>query len=92
MAFLIHFLLLYIRQDLITAMAPRSPLEINTASLVRLVKEEASYHKEFQQQSERIKKLEGANGVEDDDGNRAYLLNQEVMSAFFFFFFLAFVS
>ena len=61
-------------------MAPRSPLEINTSSLLRLVKEEASYHKELQQQSERVKVLEGSNGngVVDEDGNRDYTIRQEV--------------
>lgn len=60
-------------------MAPRSPLEINTASLQRLVKEEASYHRELQQQTERLQKIESSNGPNDDDGNREYLLRQEVM-------------
>lgn len=55
-------------------MAPRSQLEIFTASVVRLVKEETSYHNEIKQQTERIKKLEAQN---EDDENREYLLNQE---------------
>jgi len=59
-------------------MAPRSQLEIFTASVVRLVKEEASYHSEIRQQTERIKKLEAQN---EDDENREYLLNQEVCEA-----------
>ena len=59
-------------------MAPRSQLEIFTASVVRLVKEEASYHNEIRQQTERIKKLEAQN---EDDENREYLLNQEVCEA-----------
>lgn len=59
-------------------MAPRSQLEIHTASLLRLVKEEASYHKELQQQTERIQRLEAANGFDDDDGNKEYTLKQEV--------------
>lgn len=58
-------------------MAPRSQLEIHTASLLRLVKEEASYHKELQQQTERIQRLEAANGFDDDDGNKEYTLKQE---------------
>lgn len=56
-------------------MAPRSQLEITTSSVTRLVKEEASYHKELQQQSERIKKLEADT---TDDENREYTLKQEV--------------
>ncbi|KAL4889755.1 tubulin binding cofactor A [Aspergillus ambiguus] len=55
-------------------MAPRSPLEIATASVQRLVKEEASYHRELQQQTERIQRLESEAG---DDENREYMLKQE---------------
>ncbi|KAJ5143183.1 uncharacterized protein N7515_001970, partial [Penicillium bovifimosum] len=58
-------------------MAPRSQLEIATSSVIRLVKEEASYHKELQQQTERIKKLEAE---ANDDENREYTLKQEHMS------------
>lgn len=57
-------------------MAPRSQLEITTSSVIRLVKEEASYHNELIQQGERIKKLESAQGGEDE--NQEYLLKQEV--------------
>jgi predicted RNase H-like nuclease (RuvC/YqgF family) len=60
-------------------MAPRSPLEIATASVQRLVKEEASYHRELQQQTERIKRLESETG---DDENREYMLKQEVRESF----------
>ncbi|KAI2943451.1 hypothetical protein CBS147322_8385 [Aspergillus niger] len=56
-------------------MAPRSQLEIATASVERLVKEEASYHRELQQQTERVKKLESQEG--GDDENREYTLRQE---------------
>lgn len=56
-------------------MAPRSQLEIFTSSVQRLVKEEASYHNEIKQQTERVRKLEEA---QDDDENREYTLNQEV--------------
>ncbi|KAJ5102963.1 hypothetical protein N7532_003492 [Penicillium argentinense] len=56
-------------------MAPRSQLEITTSSVIRLVKEEASYHNELIQQAERIKKLENAQGGEDE--NQEYLLKQE---------------
>ncbi|OJJ85002.1 putative tubulin-specific chaperone Rbl2 [Aspergillus glaucus CBS 516.65] len=55
-------------------MAPRSQLEIFTSSVQRLVKEEASYHSEIKQQTERIKKLEAQ---DEGDENREYLLNQE---------------
>lgn len=56
-------------------MAPRSQLEIFTSSVQRLTKEEASYHSEIKQQTERVQKLEAQ---EDDDENREYTLNQEV--------------
>ncbi|KAJ5400332.1 hypothetical protein PENPOL_c001G06369 [Penicillium polonicum] len=59
-------------------MAPRSQLEITTSSVTRLVKEEASYHKELQQQTDRIKKLEA--DTAGDDENREYTLKQEHMS------------
>lgn len=57
-------------------MAPRTQLEITTSSVIRLVKEEASYHSELQQQAERIKKLEA--DTTSDDENREYTLKQEV--------------
>jgi tubulin-specific chaperone A len=57
-------------------MAPRSQLEIATSSVERLVKEEASYHRELQQQTERIQKLESQEAGEDE--NREYMLKQEV--------------
>jgi hypothetical protein len=60
----------------IVSMAPRSQLEIATSSVERLVKEEASYHRELQQQTERIQKLESQEAGEDE--NREYMLKQEV--------------
>jgi tubulin-specific chaperone A len=60
-------------------MAPRSQLEIVTSSVLRLVKEEASYHKELQQQTERVKKLEAETG--GDDENREYTIKQEVCTS-----------
>ncbi|CAI7640391.1 unnamed protein product [Penicillium glandicola] len=59
-------------------MAPRSQLEITTSSVTRLVKEEASYHKELEQQTQRIKRLEADTASEDE--NREYTLKQEHMS------------
>ncbi|KAI9374030.1 tubulin binding cofactor A [Aspergillus egyptiacus] len=56
-------------------MAPRSQLEITTASVQRLVKEEASYRRELEQQKERIQKLEAQKP--DEDENRDYTLKQE---------------
>ncbi|KAK4613453.1 Tubulin-specific chaperone A [Fulvia fulva] len=52
-----------------------SQLAIATSSLNRLVKEEASYHKESQHQQERIAKLEASN--KEDDENAEYTLGQE---------------
>lgn len=57
-------------------MAPRSQLEITTSSVIRLVKEEASYHRELEQQAERIRKVEA--GESGDDENKEYLVKQEV--------------
>lgn len=57
-------------------MAPRSQLEIVTSSVTRLVKEEASYHRELEQQIERIKKLES--NQDGDDENKEFLAKQEV--------------
>ena len=55
-------------------MPPPSKLAVATGSVTRLVKEEASYHKELVQQEERIKKLEASEG----DENKEYTLRQEV--------------
>jgi hypothetical protein len=58
-----------------TKMPPPSKVAIATGSVLRLVKEEASYHKEIVQQEERIKKLEESTG----DSNKEYTLKQEVL-------------
>jgi hypothetical protein len=55
-------------------MAPPSKLAIATSSLQRLIKEEASYHKEAVQQEARIKKIE----ADESDENKEYILKQEV--------------
>ncbi|KAI4614076.1 hypothetical protein J4E80_006766 [Alternaria sp. BMP 0032] len=54
-------------------MAPPSKLAIATGVVNRLVKEEASYHKEIEQQEARIKKAETNEG----DENGEYTLKQE---------------
>lgn len=59
-------------------MPPPSKVAIATGSVLRLVKEEASYHKEIVQQEERIKKLEESDG----DSNKEYTLKQEVLKYF----------
>ncbi|OAP63996.1 hypothetical protein AYL99_03223 [Fonsecaea erecta] len=54
---------------------PPSQIQIATSSLQRLLKEEASYYKEQEQQEARIYKLENeANG---SDENHDYTLRQE---------------
>jgi tubulin-specific chaperone A len=55
-------------------MAPPSKLAIATGVVLRLVKEEASYHNEITQQEARIKKAETSEG----DENAEYTLRQEV--------------
>lgn len=72
-------------------MPPTAPLAIATSSVLRLVKEEASYHKELEEQTKRVAKLESETG-DDEDGNREFLIKQEVLqvslfSLFFFSFF-----
>lgn len=54
-------------------MAP-SQLQIATSSLQRLLKEEASYYKEQEQQEARIAKLEKETG----DENHEFQIKQEV--------------
>lgn len=56
-------------------MAP-SQLKIATGSLQRLIKEEASYHKELESQKKRIADLEKQ--TDDQDENREFKLKQEV--------------
>lgn len=51
-----------------------SRLAIATSAVTRLVKEEASYHKELEQQKASIAKLEQGGG----DENAEYQLKQEV--------------
>ncbi|CAF9904759.1 MAG: hypothetical protein GOMPHAMPRED_002939 [Gomphillus americanus] len=54
-------------------MAP-SQISIATSSLNRLIKEEASYHKELTQQEARLTKLESG---PDEEGNKDFLIRQE---------------
>jgi len=57
-----------------------SPLAIATSALQRLVKEEASYHKELRQQQARIVKLEAQlqhGDQEGEEGNAEFMLGQE---------------
>lgn len=58
---------------------PPSQLHIATSALQRLVKEEASYHKELESQKKRIAELEKQ--TDDQDENREFKLKQEVSRA-----------
>jgi tubulin-specific chaperone A len=60
-------------------MAPPSKLAVATSALRRLVKEEASYHKELEQQEARIQKLEADKSGENQ--NAEYQLKQEVRNS-----------
>jgi dTDP-4-amino-4,6-dideoxygalactose transaminase len=52
-----------------------SQLAIATSVVQRLIKEEASYHKELEKQQAHVQKLESNPG---DDENAEYTLKQEV--------------
>ncbi|KAK4199123.1 tubulin binding cofactor A [Triangularia verruculosa] len=60
-------------------MAPPTPLERATNSVLRLVKEESYYHKELAHQESRISKLQTEidAGKPDLDSNAPYMLKQE---------------
>uniref|UniRef100_A0A093V4G2 Tubulin-specific chaperone A n=1 Tax=Talaromyces marneffei PM1 TaxID=1077442 RepID=A0A093V4G2_TALMA len=58
-------------------MPPASPLAIATSAVQRLVKEEASYHRELEQQTKRLQKLESEGPGDNDEGNHAFLIKQE---------------
>lgn len=53
-----------------------SKLSIATSSVLRLLKEEASYHKELEQQEAHVKQLE--QGDSSADQNAEFKLSQEV--------------
>ncbi|KAK2807892.1 hypothetical protein FQN49_008767 [Arthroderma sp. PD_2] len=55
-------------------MAPSTPLSIATGAVQRLVKEEASYQREKEDQERRIEKL---SKEATDDENSEYMMNQE---------------
>lgn len=61
-------------------MGPPSQLAIATSALNRLVKEEKSYHTEFDKQLASIAKLEQGGG--GDDENAEFTLRQEVCLIF----------
>lgn len=60
-----------VQQKKSTTMPPPSALSIKTSSVIRLIKEEASYHKEAVAQEKVIEKLENEGGDE-------YELRQQV--------------
>jgi len=64
-------------------MPPPSPLAIATSSVRRLLKEDASYHKELAGQEAKIKTLKEAiqSGQADEDGNGEWTLKQEQVAA-----------
>ena len=59
-------------------MAPPSQLSIATASVIRLLKEETSYRTELEGQRKRLQTLEAAESGDDEEGNRAWNIRQEV--------------
>lgn len=61
-------------------MPPPSQLAIATSSVRRLLKEEASYKKELEDQEKKVKVLEEKikNGDADEDGNGEFMLKQHV--------------
>lgn len=76
-------------------MAPSNPITIATSSLLRLVDEQISYHKELEQQTSRLDKMQreqnahkrrksgvdkGDSGSSGDEGNEAFLIKQQVCS------------
>ncbi|KAJ6446032.1 tubulin binding cofactor A domain-containing protein [Purpureocillium lavendulum] len=65
----------------LAAMPAPSPLAIASSSVQRLLKEEASYHKELAQQEAQVKALEdkikGAGGATSEDGNDEFMLKQQ---------------
>ncbi|KAM0203790.1 hypothetical protein ACHAPA_006275 [Fusarium lateritium] len=59
-------------------MPPPSQLAIATSSVNRLLKEEASYHKEVEQEEAKIKSLkEKIDSGADKDENASYMLKQQ---------------
>ncbi|KAL6867833.1 tubulin binding cofactor A [Trichoderma novae-zelandiae] len=62
-------------------MPPPSPLAIATGAVTRLLKEEASYHKELLDQEAKVKAQEEKiqSGQDDDEGNATYILKQHQM-------------
>ncbi|VUC28669.1 unnamed protein product [Clonostachys rosea] len=59
-----------------------SPLVIATGAVLRLVKEENSYHKELVDQEKKVKALEDkiASGQGSEDGNDEYMLKQQKLA------------
>ncbi|KAK3180217.1 tubulin folding cofactor A [Lecanicillium sp. MT-2017a] len=65
-------------------MPPPSPLAIATGSVQRLVKEEASYHKELVDQEKELQAAEEKikAGQDDEDGNASFMVKQQTKAVF----------
>lgn len=73
------------KNSYISIMPAPSQLSIATSSVRRLLKEEASYHKELAAEEKKLQELEqqassGEGAANDDDGNQEFLLKQHVSS------------
>ncbi|KAF4964158.1 hypothetical protein FSARC_7908 [Fusarium sarcochroum] len=58
-------------------MPPPSQLAIATSSVNRLLKEEASYHKELEQEEAKVQALKDKIAAGSDDENATYMLKQQ---------------
>ena len=59
-------------------MPPPSSLSIQTSSLLRLLKEESSYHAELSQQECRLQKLINGPTDSDEAENAEFMIRQQV--------------
>ncbi|KAM0564321.1 hypothetical protein ACHAPJ_000532 [Fusarium lateritium] len=58
-------------------MPPPSQLAIATSSVNRLLKEEASYHKELEQEEDKVRALKDKIDAGSEDENASYMLKQQ---------------
>ncbi|EGU76014.1 hypothetical protein FOXB_13486 [Fusarium oxysporum f. sp. conglutinans Fo5176] len=64
-------------------MPPPSQLAIATSSVNRLLKEEASYHKEVEEEEAKVKALkEKIDSGANDDENASFMLKQQTKAVF----------
>ena len=59
-------------------MPSTSPLTISTNAVIRLLKEEEYYRKDFAAQQKRIQQMKVASKNDEDPDNASYLLKQRV--------------